>query len=258
MTQFNIENKVSYLSLNGPQKQIIRYWKKKKGSLLVDRNERSLSVIKKHTYKAKKSQNSVGFYSYHRLKQQHHKLFKQLTIKTFFANAINPNHSSFNKLTFLLKIIKHANNNKHGIRATIMKCFRKGFTVITSYGFISFIKKKDYRKVIKFYKYCVKKIHNITYNQNFYKKYKFLKLLKKPILTEFNTIELFLSKIKASRRYKIVQRSKLFRTTLKPIFRYEHSITQYENFLSKIRKKSINTKLRYNLINYKSNNIWKN
>lgn len=257
MTQIDNKNKVAFLYLNGPQKQLIRYWRKKKGSLLVDRNERSLSIIKKTTYKAKKAQNSIGFYNYNCLKKQHHKLFKQLTIKTFFTNPINPNHPSFNKLTLLLKTIKHPNRSKHGIRATIIKCFRKGFTVITSYGLISFIKKREYKKVLKFYKYCTKKIRTIAYSNNFYKKYKFLKLLKRPILTELNTMELHLSKIKSSRKYKIVQRPRMFRTTLKPIFQYEQPLIQYEKNLSK-KKKPIDIKLTYDLINHKSNRIWKN
>lgn len=55
MTQLNIENKVIFLKLNAPQKQLIKHWRKKKGSLLVDRNEQSFSLIKKSNYKPKKS-----------------------------------------------------------------------------------------------------------------------------------------------------------------------------------------------------------
>lgn len=256
MTHFNIENKVAFLNLNAPQKQIIKHWRKKKGSLLVDRNETSLSIIKKSTYKskAKKAQNSIGFYSYHRLKKQHHKLFKQLTIKTFFYNSINPNHQSFNKLTLLLKVIKHSKKSKHGIRAKIIKCFRKGFTVLTSYGLISFIKKKNYKQVLKYYIYCTKKVRIIKYQNLFFKRYKYLTLLKKPILTEFNTIELHLAKIKVSKKYKIVQRPKLFRTTLKPLIQYESPLIEYEKILAK-KNKIKDIKLTYDLINHKGNHL---
>jgi hypothetical protein len=258
MKQFNIENKVAFLNLNGPQKQIIKHWRKKKGSLLVDRNEKSLSVLKKTTYKpkSKKAQNAIGFYSYHRLKKQHHKLFKQLTIKTFFYNSINPNHPSLNKLTLLLKVINHSKNSKHGIRARVIKSFRKGFTVLTSYGLISFIKKRHYKKVLKYYKYCTKKVCKFKYNNLSFKRYKFLFLLKKPILAEFNTIELHLSKIKVSRKYKIIQRSKIFRTTLKPLIQYENPLIEYKKFLAK-KKKKRDFKLTYDLINHKANRLWK-
>jgi len=257
MTQLNIENKVIFLKLNAPQKQLIKHWRKKKGSLLVDRNEQSFSLIKKSNYKPKKAQNAIGFYSYHRLKKQHHKLFKQLTIKTFFYNRINLNHPNFHKLTLLLKVINHSKRSKHGIRATLLKCFRKGFTVITSYGLISFIKKKNYKKVLKYYKYCVKKINIVKYNNLFFKRYKYLKLLKRPILTEFNTMGLHLSKIKFSRKYKIQQRAKLFRTTLKPLIQYEHPLREYENTLP-LKRKRKDAALTYDLINHKANNLWKN